>query len=109
MHDRCVSHRDLKASNILLERGESPVLIDLVGVRVGRPVGFHQRAKELARLNASFLSTPGVTRTTRLQFLRSYLASGDCHLADWKSWWKAISLATSAKQAKNRRSGRPLA
>ena len=109
MHDRSVSHRDLKASNVLLERGNLPVLIDLVGVRVGRPVGFRQRAKELARLNASFLTSPGVTRTSRLQFLRSYLAAGDCLLADWKSWWKAISLATSAKQAKNRRSGRPLA
>lgn len=108
MHDRAVSHRDLKACNILLERGVEPVLIDLVGVRIRRAVSFRQRAKELARLNASFLASPDVTCTVRLRFLRTYLAAGDCRIADWKSWWREIRRATVAKQAKNRRNGRPL-
>jgi hypothetical protein len=66
MHDRGVSHRDLKAANILLEGAATdpvaavPVLIDLVGVQLGRAVSFRQRAKELARLNASFLKKPKV-------------------------------------------------
>lgn len=108
MHDRAVSHRDLKSSNILLERGVEPVLIDLVGVRLGNAVGFRQRAKELARLNASFLTSPDVTHTIRLRFLRTYLAAGNCRIANWKSWWREISVATAVKLAKNRRSGRPL-
>jgi tRNA A-37 threonylcarbamoyl transferase component Bud32 len=108
MHDRGVSHRDLKASNILLERGATPTLIDLVGVRLGSPVAVRQRAKELARLNASFLTDPGVRRSVRLRFLFDYLAAGECPIPDWKTWWKAIAVATAAKQEKNRQSGRPL-
>jgi serine/threonine protein kinase len=114
MHDRAVSHRDLKASNILLEGAVTdpghavPVLIDLVGVRVGRVVPFRQRAKELARLNASFLSSPAITRGDRLRFLRAYLAAGANLERDWRTWWAEVSRATAAKVAKNRRSGRPL-
>lgn len=115
MHDRRVSHRDLKGANVLLQGvsdnpdAATPVLIDLVGVRVGRTVSFRQRAKELARLNASFLSSPLVSRGERLRFLRAYLAAGERSLGDWKDWWRAVAAATLAKVAKNRRSGRPLA
>jgi tRNA A-37 threonylcarbamoyl transferase component Bud32 len=107
MHDRGVSHRDLKAPNVLLERGTTPVLIDLVGVQTGRPVAFRQRAKELARLNVSFLSA--VRHADRLSFLRTYLAAGPRLPHGWKAWWRQVARATAAKVAKNRRSGRPLA
>src|SRR5262249_1007644 len=69
---RHVSHRDLKAANVLLANGADPVFIDLVGVRVGRPVPVAQRAKELARLNASFLNSPVVRNADRVRFLRAY-------------------------------------
>ena len=108
MHDRHVSHRDLKAANVLLERGTTPTLIDLVGVMVGKPVPFRQRAKELARLSASFLGSPRVRHADRLRFLRSYLAAGERRPEGWKAWWRAIAGATATKVAKNRRSGRPL-
>ena len=83
MHDRGVSHRDLKAPNVML-RGAAvdpatatPVLIDLVGVTAGAgAVPFGRRTKELARLNASFLEMRHVTRGERLRFLRAYLAAG---------------------------------
>jgi tRNA A-37 threonylcarbamoyl transferase component Bud32 len=115
MHDRTVSHRDLKSSNVMLAgaatdpAGAVPVLVDLVGVRTGAAVAFGQRAKELARLNVSFLRSPRVTATERLRFLRAYLAAGPAIQEDWKTWWKAIAAATTAKVAKNRRTGRPLA
>ena len=112
MHDRGVSHRDLKAPNVLLAgairdpAAAAPVLIDLVGVRAGpSAVPFGRRVKELARLNASFLAMPHVTRAERLRFLRAYLRAG----AGWKAWWRAVYNGTRAKVAKNRRRGRPLA
>ncbi|HEV3440055.1 MAG TPA: lipopolysaccharide kinase InaA family protein, partial [Gemmata sp.] len=76
MHDRDVSHRDLKAANILLANSTQPMLIDLVGVRTQVRLTNAQRAKELARLNASFINSPHVNRTDRLRFLRAYLSAG---------------------------------
>jgi hypothetical protein len=114
MHDRGVSHRDLKAPNVMLRgaavdpASAAPVIIDLVGVRAGRDgVPFVRCAKELARLNASFLAVPHVTRTERLRFLFAYLRAGG-NQTDWKNWWKAVSTATAAKVEKNRRSGRAI-
>lgn len=108
LHDRGVSHRDLKAANILLSH-DGPTLIDLVGVRIGRSVPFRLRCRELARLNASFLGSPHVSRTVRLRFLHTYLAAGPRLGNEWKLWWKAILQATEAKVLKNRKAGRPLA
>jgi tRNA A-37 threonylcarbamoyl transferase component Bud32 len=114
MHDRGVSHRDLKAPNVMLRGAATdpanamPVLIDLVGVRQSaEAVPFARAARELARLNASFLGMPHVTRGERLRFLRAYLRAG-VRQTDWKKWWKAVSRATAAKVAKNRRTGRAL-
>jgi serine/threonine protein kinase len=114
MHDRGVSHRDLKAPNVMLQGASTnpgtatPVLIDLVGVRASaESVPFARRTRELARLNASFLAMPHVTRGERLRFLRAYLRAG-ARQSDWKKWWKAVSEATAAKVAKNRRTGRVL-
>jgi serine/threonine protein kinase len=115
MHDCGVSHRDLKSPNVMLRgaatdpASATPVLIDLVGVRASAAqVSFARRKREQARLNASFLSMPNVTRSERLRFLLAYLRAGERE-PDWKSWWKAVSLATAAKVEKNRRSGRVLA
>jgi serine/threonine protein kinase len=114
MHDRGVSHRDLKAPNVMLRGAATdpttaaPVLIDLVGVRAGASeIPFARRARELARLNASFLEMKHVTRTERLRFLRVYLGAGGRE-PDWKKWWTAVSRATAAKVAKNRRTGRTI-
>jgi tRNA A-37 threonylcarbamoyl transferase component Bud32 len=108
MHDRGVSHRDLKAANVLLAGGTDPVLIDLVGVSTGPPLPLGRRARELARLNASFLANPAVTPAARLRFLRAYLAAGVGSGVGWKTWWGLVSRATAAKVARNRRRGRVL-
>ncbi|MCI0637454.1 MAG: phosphotransferase [Gemmataceae bacterium] len=133
MHNRCLSHRDLKASNLLVSRDYSrflspfssnpwggeqnsllPVfpttiwLIDLVGVRRHRRLARSRKAQNLARLNASFLQSAQITRTDRLRFLRTYLDWGLYGAGDWKTWWKAVERATQEKVRKNQRSGRPL-
>jgi tRNA A-37 threonylcarbamoyl transferase component Bud32 len=109
MHDRHVSHRDLKAPNILLENGQTSTLIDLVGVRAGPAVPYATRVRDLARLNASFLNSPAVSRSDRLRALTAYLGVPPKDGRSWKVWWTALAVATQAKVAKNQRTGRPLA
>jgi tRNA A-37 threonylcarbamoyl transferase component Bud32 len=111
MHQRGVSHRDLKASNILTAQalGDHRFwFIDLVGLRRHKRVGRRRRVQNLARLNASFLGHALVTRSVRLRFLQSYLRIGLHGSGRWKSLWRAIAAATEAKRAKNAKNGRPL-
>jgi hypothetical protein len=131
LHERQLSHRDLKASNILVRRLDAPPiaqapidsdkplnllhmpeasiwLIDLVGVELFRSLPRHRKIQNLARLNASFHHKGHVSRTDRLRFLRTYLF-GDLHgQENWKRWWKLIERATQEKAARNDRRGRPL-
>ncbi|MGC8638254.1 MAG: lipopolysaccharide kinase InaA family protein [Isosphaeraceae bacterium] len=113
LHERSLSHRDLKASNILIhldaeETGQLLSLIDLVGVRVCNPVPLGRRIKNLARLSISLDSAPGRTRTETLRFLRGYLPWGLSPLSNWKQVWRSTEIAVQAKKARNRRRGRPL-
>ena len=134
---RCrLSHRDLKAANLLvtgdLERPAvpyqpldavspgggissllplpaSPVwFIDLVGVRLHAHLSRGRRAQNLARLSASFLQSAALTRTDKLRFLRAYLVWNVKGRGAWKSWWRAIARATEAKVARNLQRGRVL-
>ena len=109
MHRRGWSHRDLKATNILLSReGEERVsFIDLVGAR-RRHASVERRCRDLARLNASFINQPILSRTDRLRFLRIYLCWNFHGPGDWKSWWRHIDELTKQKQQQNARRGRPL-
>jgi serine/threonine protein kinase len=127
MHERKVSHRDLKAANLLVSpadwtlghRGVSEVepstdrrertwLVDLVGVRRHDKLPRQRKVQNLARLNASFVVTGGLTRTDRLRFLRDYLGFGLFGREGWKRWWKEVEEATQAKVQRNRKVGRVL-
>jgi tRNA A-37 threonylcarbamoyl transferase component Bud32 len=129
LHERRLSHRDLKAPNLLVSpvpsvvtsRGIAPLgrevagggadqvwFIDLVGVRRHRRLGRRRRVQNLARLHVSFLDHPGVTRTDKLRFLRAYLAWGVRGRYGWKRWWQEVEEATRAKVRRNLRNGRPL-
>jgi hypothetical protein len=113
LHERGWSHRDLKAPNILLAPSgdgiEQAWFIDLVGA--SRPLWLTRRRqiRDLARLNASFIDRPGLSRTDRLRFLLCYLNSALSGRGDWKVWWTGIARATEGKMEKNRKRGRPLA
>jgi tRNA A-37 threonylcarbamoyl transferase component Bud32 len=137
LHLRRLSHRDLKASNILVQwaRGEgqsgctggspssqvssltphtSPLaprlwLIDLVGVSRHRRLSRSRRVQNLTRLHVSFHHGDTLTRTDRLRFLRTYLGWGLYGKQGWKEWWREIAQATQAKVVRNTRRGRPLA
>jgi tRNA A-37 threonylcarbamoyl transferase component Bud32 len=113
LHQRSLSHRDLKASNILIKvdaasEADELSLIDLVGVRRLHPLPWRRKAQNLARLSLSLDAVPGRTRTDALRFLRVYLPWGLSPLNDWKSLWRSIGRAMNLKRDRNLRSGRPL-
>lgn len=113
LHDRSLSHRDLKSANILIRTDtiddeDRLSLIDLVGVRLRHPLPRGRRVQNLARLAISLEAIPGRTRTDALRFLRLYLPWGLSPLNDWKSFWRSIERAMRAKRSRNLRRGRPL-
>jgi tRNA A-37 threonylcarbamoyl transferase component Bud32 len=114
MHERHVSHRDLKAPNVLLRVAadgltiEELFFIDLVGVRCHRKLGRTRRLKNLARLHASFVRHPLISRTDKLRLLRAYLDRGLRGRSGWKRWWCQVEEATERKVQRNQKNGRPL-
>jgi hypothetical protein len=130
LHHRQLSHRDLKAANILVRRWDAPAgqasaysqdiqnllympessvwLIDLVGVDRFMRLSRSRRIRNLSRLNASFHAGDKITRTDRLRFLLTYLRCGAFGRCDWKSWWKKIEQATERKIRRNQRRGKAL-
>jgi hypothetical protein len=134
LHARHLSHRDLKAANLLVSptgweiaaKGVKEVagpaeskggegapaphvwFIDLVGARRHGKLRRGRRVQNLARLHTSFHQHPGLTRTDKLRFLRVYLAWGLRGRLGWKRWWREVEEATRAKVQRNLRQGRPL-
>jgi len=113
LHERSLSDRDLKASNILIE-GDPTIdqprlsLIDLVGVRLAFPLPKHRRLQNLTRLTASLEQLPGWTRTDSLRFLIAYLPRTERRDGRWKATARAIARGLEHKRSRNRRLGRPL-
>jgi tRNA A-37 threonylcarbamoyl transferase component Bud32 len=113
LHERSLSHRDLKASNILVTPAADGQigrlsLIDLVGVNLSHPFPQSRRVQNLARLCLSLSTTARFTRTDALRFLRAYLPWGLSPLSDWKTIWRSIDRAMGTKRSRNLRRGRPL-
>ena len=113
LHERRLSDRDLKASNILV-LGDPGVdrpllsLIDLVGVRLFSPLPRHRRLQNLARLLASLGEHPHWTRTDSLRVLLAYLPAQQSADGRWKGTWRDVFRLIERKRARNRRRGRPL-
>jgi hypothetical protein len=113
LHQRRLSHRDLKAANLLIQTGTGPEsfsvwFIDLVGVVRHRRLRRQRRVQNLARLCTSFHTHRLITRTDKLRFLRTYLRWGLRSKLGWKTWWRQVEEATRQKIARNLRNGRPL-
>jgi tRNA A-37 threonylcarbamoyl transferase component Bud32 len=113
LHERSLSDRDLKTSNILILGDPNAQelalsVIDLVGVRLIHPLPEHRRVQNLSRLHLSLADVPGRNRTDALEFLRAYLPWGLSPHNDWKRLWREIDSASRLKRERNRRLGRKL-
>lgn len=98
LDDIGLTHRDFKASNVLLRNwGEkhgpvSALLVDLDGISKASQ---RTRWQPIVRLAASLLAYPAVTRTDYARFLRAYLSAGADGQADWKSHYRRIAAASA--------------
>ncbi len=102
MHQNGFAHRDMKATNILVqgvsleERESFPVdqmklvLVDLDGVRLKRTLTEKDQLRPLARLSLSADLSPLVTLADRARFLKSYLTRYGSGVPDWKLLWQQI-------------------
>lgn len=111
LHHHGLSHRDLKAANILAtadpETGDWQLhFIDLVGVSRHERLGRRRRVRDLARLAVSFLAA--APRADQLRFLRSYLGRRCWCPERWQPWWRDIENVMNRKLSQNRRRGRPI-
>jgi tRNA A-37 threonylcarbamoyl transferase component Bud32 len=113
LHDRRVTHRDLKASNVLAEPSGDPAkpklwLIDLDGVTTWKTVPERHRVQNLARINVSFWRCDWLTLADRLRFLRLYMGRDFYNRPERKRFWRAIAADTTAKIERNQRRGRTI-
>ena len=83
MHDRGITHRDLKGENIIAQKRDHGhyefSIVDFDGI-VSRKASRRIRAKNIARLLRAAAAKVPITRTDRLRFVESYLARGELSL-----------------------------
>jgi tRNA A-37 threonylcarbamoyl transferase component Bud32 len=113
LHDRSLSHRDLKSANILIDGDPWSLpprltVIDLVGVTLEHPLPRRRQVQNLARLHLSLSHVPGKTRTDALRFLRRYLPCARFAAGEWKTLWREIEAASRQKVRQNEMRGRPI-
>jgi len=111
MHARRVSHRDLKASNLLVADAGDEVrtwLVDTDGVRIHRRLSARRRAADLARLATSVAAHPWVSRTVLCRFLRAYAAEFSRGSIDKRLLWRAVERRARRQIARRKRQGKPL-
>ena len=110
LHDNRFSHRDLKATNMLVRwsPGESPevVLLDLDGLTRRSVLTARWRFQGLMRLNVSLLKCPIVNRAGRLRMLMGYLRRLGAGRVHFKPYWRVLEEWSARKIRQQIRSRR---
>lgn len=102
------SHRDFKASNLLVRQDPATGacqlwLVDLDGLQRCRRLSERRRWSPLVRLNVSLIDHPVITRTDRLRVLRRYLQASGRDLRQWKALWRHLAGWSAARAEQKRR------
>lgn len=107
LEERGFVHRDCKASNILVVSYPYTRLlwVDMDGLRAPRRRRTSaDRLRLLVCLHVSLLEVPGLTRTDRVRFLKSYCAHFGGAAGAWRTVWRQlaprIEKKVRAKQAR---------
>ncbi|MBI1324126.1 phosphotransferase [bacterium] len=113
LHAKSLSHRDMKAANILvMPRPDGSFddvsWIDLVGVTLEHPLPYRNRVQNLARLAISIQSKNLLTNAAALRFIKSYLPLAFLPRNSWKKLWRDVLAEMRQKSDRNLRIGRPL-
>lgn len=112
MHFWHISHRDLKACNLMVAdrgNGTESYLIDLDGMSIRRNLPAEARAQDLARLAASMAMHPWLARGAFVAFLRAYVGEVSAPPSDWKTTWREVSLRAERLMEEMQRRGKPVA
>lgn len=115
MHERNISHRDMKASNFLITPADPAAaalkiyLIDLVGVQVWRRLPASRCVQNMTRVVASLQSYGLFTRTDFLRLLCAYRPGVRRNDDEWKRLWHDIHRRVGQKIARNKEQRRPVA
>lgn len=115
MHQRNISHRDMKASNFLLTPADpaatSPklYLIDLAGAQIWRRLPAARCVQNMSRVVASLQSYSLLTRTDFLRLLCAYRPGARNNSGQWKLVWRDVQHRAGQKIARNKEQKRPIA
>jgi len=97
IHNLRIAHGDLKAKNILVKTGDKQhhfFLLDLDSIGMKKSLPRRALIKDLARLNASFLTTRLLSRSDRMRFLITYLSEEPPRDSVKGIYWREIAAAT---------------
>jgi tRNA A-37 threonylcarbamoyl transferase component Bud32 len=109
LHASGFSHRDLKATNLLVRERDGRIeacIIDLDGAAKPWRLSKRRRLANLARLAIASLELTGVTQTMRLRMLRAYLSNfpeGPAAKAVWSELREVFRIRLARKRRAARR------
>lgn len=116
LHTWRISHRDLKACNLLVAGDTQAAgdamqawLVDLDGVTLHKRLSAARRAQDLARLAVSLEMHAWISRTLRLQFVRCYLRELQPAADSLRRLWPDVRSRAERLLLDLRRRGRPVA
>jgi len=113
LHAGGISHRDLKAANLLVvpprdgadASSLKTYLIDIDGMRVRRRLRSGRRAANLARLATGLEAHPWLTPSISCRFLRAYASAFPPGTIAWRPLWRAVQRRTRRLIRRMRRRG----